>query len=134
MREMSIYILNLINKHFSVLRKQTDISLKYVNAESKTADPALGVIIDGNCLHRLHSFLQLRKQIPCKHYSEHIDAWPHSRLLGNADSSSLNGNNFQQTELTKQDKATCTETPHLGHVTCDSGQGSLTQKDFFPFP
>lgn len=36
--------------------KQIDISLKYLSPECNSAELAWAVIIDGNCLHRLHSF------------------------------------------------------------------------------
>jgi len=83
------------------VRKQIDISPKYLSTESNTAELALAVIIDGNCLHRLHSFGYANRF--------HVNTRPNTLELGPIpgysemqDSSRLNDSITPWPELTKQ--------------------------------
>lgn len=83
------------------MRKQIDISLKYLSTESNTAELALAVIINGNCLHRLHSFGYANRSC--------VNMRPNTLVRGPIpgysemqDSSSLNDSITPRPELTEQ--------------------------------
>lgn len=113
------------------MRKQIDISLKYLSSESNAAELSWAVIIDGNCLHRLHSFSYANRA--------RVNTRPNTSVHGPIpgysemqDTSTLSDSITPWTELKEQGWGKHpSEIPH-SECTQDIGQVAFTQNVFFP--